>query len=39
MKTKFLGYVVKTLSILAVVCAATPSRLGMYEPQKPDCLK
>ena len=39
MKTKVLCFVANALCLIAVVCASTPSRLGMYEPEKPECLK
>ena len=39
MKTKFMTCLVKVLSLIAVVCASTPSRFNTYEPAMPKKLK
>lgn len=38
-KTKFLGFMVKVLCMIAAVCASTPSRFNFYEPDMPSSLK
>lgn len=39
MKNKMLDNIIKVLSLVAVVCAASPSRLNFYEPEKSESLK
>ena len=39
MKTKVLSLLAKALCMVAFVCASTPSRLNLYEPEMPESLK
>lgn len=39
MKKRVLEKVVKLLTIVAFVCAATPSKVNLYEPEKPESLR
>lgn len=39
MKYRILNTLAKVLTVLAIVCAASPSRYNCYEPEKPDSLK
>lgn len=39
MKYRVLNILAKVLTVIAVVCATSPSRYNCYEPDKPDSLK
>lgn len=39
MKKRVLEKVVKLLTIVAFVCAAIPSKVNLYEPEKPESLR
>ena len=39
MKNKVLNSMVKVLTLVAFVCAASPSRWNCYEPEKPASLR
>ncbi len=39
MKKKTLNALVKILSIIAIICVSTPSKLNTYEPDVPKMLK